>query len=202
MENISEYLEKAISYPEYIELGKKLLSQNQTSGMDQSAEMVEYARLNDHRVDRILKKGVVLPESKARLESINEPAYLLVISEYWCGDAAQNIPWIHLMVKDHPTLQLRIVFRDENPDLMNQFLTNGSQSIPKVILLNANKEVCGTWGPRPESAQHLIMENKKTGALPKDELYKKLHLWYAQNEGKEIQSEFFSLLERCTKSYI
>lgn len=202
MKSISEYLEKSLSYPEYIELGKKLLSENKTSGLDQSPEMIEYARLNDHRVDRILKKGTVLPESHAKLDLIQEPAYLLVISEFWCGDAAQNIPWIYLMTKDHPTLQLRIVFRDENPELINQFLTNGSQSIPKVILLNSKKEICDTWGPRPESAQQLIMENKKTGALPKEELYKKLHLWYAQNEGREIQSEFCSLLERCSKSYI
>lgn len=202
MENIVKYLEKSISYPEYLELGKQLLSQNKTSGLDQSQEMVDYARLNEHRVERILKKGQIQPETKSKLDAIDETAYLLVISEYWCGDAAQNLPWIYLMVKDHPGLQLRIIFRDENPELMDKFLTNGARSIPKVILLNSRKEVCGTWGPRPESAQQIIMENKKTGLLPKEELYKKLHLWYAQNEGKEIQSEFCSLLERCTKSYI
>jgi UDP:flavonoid glycosyltransferase YjiC (YdhE family) len=202
MKDFAECFEKGLNYPEYQELAKKLLSENKTSGNNQSQEMVDFSKLNIHRVERILKKGSISLETQAAIQAIDSPSYILAISEFWCGDAAQNLPWIYLMVKDNPAIQFRIVFRDENPELMDAFLTNGSKSIPKVILLNAEREVCGTWGPRPSTAQNLILENKMTNALTKDDLHKKLHLWYAQNEGQEIQSEFCSLLERCTKAYI
>jgi hypothetical protein len=202
MKAYSEYFEKGLTYLEYQELAKQLLSENKTSGLNQSQEMVDFSKLNIHRVERILKKGEILATTQQSIQEITEPKYILAISEFWCGDAAQNLPWIYLMVKDNPAIQFRVVFRDENPELMEAFLTNGSKSIPKVILLNSEMEVCGTWGPRPGPAQNLILENKTTQALSKDDLHKKLHLWYAQNEGKEIQSEFCSLLERCTKSYI
>jgi hypothetical protein len=196
MKTFSEYFEKGLSFLEYQDLAKQLLSENKTSGLNQSQEMVDFSKLNIHRMDRILKKGEIGIDTQKSFQKISEPVFILAISEFWCGDAAQNIPWIYLMSKDIPEIKFRIVFRDENPELMDAFLTNGSKSIPKVILLNSKMEVCGTWGPRPTSAQNLILENKTSNALTKEDLDKKLHLWYALNEGKEIQSEFCSLLQR------
>jgi hypothetical protein len=194
---LETYLAKAISYEDYMELGEQLLAENKTSGIDHSPEMIEYTRMNVHRAHRILKKGQVHPETKIFLDNFSKNVTLLILSEYWCGDAAQNLPWLHLMFHDRPNLQLKVLFRDEHPELMDAFLTNGARAIPKVIVLNENLEICATWGPRPASAQEIILENKRTGALPKEEVYKKLHLWYAQNEGKEIQSEFCNLLNAC-----
>jgi len=196
MKTFSEYFEKGLSFLEYQDLAKQLLSENKTSGLNQSQEMVDFSKLNIHRMDRILKKGEIGIDTQKSFQKISEPVFILAISEFWCGDAAQNIPWIYLMSKDISEIKFRIVFRDENPELMDAFLTNGSKSIPKVILLNSKMEVCGTWGPRPTSAQNLILENKTSNALTKEDLHKKLHLWYALNEGKEIQSEFCSLLQR------
>lgn len=202
MKAYSEYFEKGYQYLEYQDLAKQLLSENKTSGLNQSQEMVDFSKLNIHRVDRILKKGEIGIDTQKSFQEISEPLFILAISEFWCGDAAQNLPWIYLMVKDIPAIQFRVVFRDENPELMDAFLTNGSKSIPKVVLLNSKMEVCATWGPRPASAQNLILENKTSNALSKEDLHKKLHIWYALNEGKEIQSEFCSIIEHCTKSYI
>lgn len=197
MKSFEEYLSQSLSYPQYRELGQELLSQNKTSGPDQSPEMIEYTQLNDHRAERILKKGIVFPETKDALAGISKPLTLLALTELWCGDAAQNLPWIHLMTENHPSIQFRLVFRDEHPELMDAFLTNGARAIPKVIVLDENLAVCSTWGPRPEPAQAIILENKKTGALPKEELYKNLHLWYALDKGRHVQSEITSLLAGC-----
>jgi hypothetical protein len=193
--SLPTYLDQAISYTEYLELGSRLLNENKTSGTDHSPEMIEYTRMNEHRVHRILKKGKVHENTRSFLEQFDRKVTLLILTEFWCGDAAQNLPWFHLMFQNAPNIEMKVLFRDEHPGLMDAFLTNGARAIPKVIFLDDQNEVFATWGPRPASAQEIILENKRTGALPKEEVYKKLHLWYAQNEGKEIQTEICNLME-------
>jgi hypothetical protein len=107
---------------------------------------------------------------------------LLVIAEDWCGDASNTVPIIAKLADMAPGLQLRVIPRDENPELMDQYLTNGSRSIPIVIVLGEDFEEIGHWGPRPTQLQSWVMANR--GTTPKAELYPQVRKWYARDRGE------------------
>lgn len=107
---------------------------------------------------------------------------LLVIAEDWCGDASNTVPILARLAELVPGLDLRVVERDANPELMDQYLTNGSRSIPIVIALGESFEEVGHWGPRPTELQGWVMANR--GTMPKTELYPKVRQWYAKDRGE------------------
>lgn len=107
---------------------------------------------------------------------------LLVIAEDWCGDASNTVPIVARLVDAVPGLELRIILRDANPEVMDQYLTNGTRSIPIVIALDEAFEEIGHWGPRPVQLQSWVMANR--GTTPKAELYPKVRQWYARDRGE------------------
>ena len=107
---------------------------------------------------------------------------LLVIAEDWCGDASNTVPIIAKLGEMAPGLQLRVIPRDENPELMDQYLTNGSRSIPIVIALSDDFKEIGHWGPRPTQLEVWVMANRAT--TPKAELYPQVRKWYARDRGE------------------
>jgi len=112
---------------------------------------------------------------------------LLVIAEDWCGDASNTVPVIAKLVDAVPGLELRVIQRDTYPEVMDQYLTNGSRSIPIVIALDENFVEVGHWGPRPGELQSWVMANK--GTVPKAELYPKVRKWYARDRGETTLRE-------------
>jgi hypothetical protein len=112
---------------------------------------------------------------------------LLVIAEDWCGDASNTVPVIAKLADAVPSLELRVIARDQNLDLMDQYLTNGSRSIPIVIVLNDEYEEVGHWGPRPSQLQAWVMANRAT--TPKAELYPEVRKWYARDRGETTLRE-------------
>lgn len=112
---------------------------------------------------------------------------LLVIAEDWCGDASNTVPIVAKLVDTVPGFDLRVILRDQHPEVMNQFLTNGSRSIPIVIALNESFEQVGHWGPRPSQLQAWVMANK--GIMPKSELYPQVRKWYARDRGETTLRE-------------
>jgi hypothetical protein len=145
-----------------------------------------------HRLDKTIK---ISEEILLNLQSLKNASIWLVISEGWCGDAAQLLPIFNKMEEVSDKIELKIVFRDENEELMNLFLTNGAKSIPKLIILDKNTlNVEGNWGPRPKGAIELIQNYKeKFGAI--DETAKaELQLWYLHDKGFSTQNEVIELL--------
>lgn len=112
---------------------------------------------------------------------------LLVIAEDWCGDASNTVPVVAKLATAAPGLELRVLRRDEHPELMDRYLTNGSRSIPIVVALDRDYRELGHWGPRPTTLQAWVMENK--GAMPKSELYPKVRAWYARDRGETTLRE-------------
>ena len=185
----------ALSYPAYRELVQHLVDNNSTSGDTSNEKYADYTRINQQRMKRLDKTIKLLPEAIRKLQLIAEKQTWLVLTESWCGDAAQNIPVLNRLAALNPNIELKLLMRDENPDIMDQFLTNGARSIPKLIILNSQEEVLGTWGPRPETVQQLVIDKKNAPDDMKEIYSIKIQKWYNANKGIDLQKEIINLLD-------
>lgn len=196
--NIS--LAKAQSYADYrLMLTELLENEGKTTGANQSESYLEIANLNQARMNRLDRKPKLTEATSTFLTGMDRELILLVLTEGWCGDAAQILPILNWMTDASKDLHLYCLLRDENQELMDQFLTNGARSIPKVIFLDAEtKEVLGDWGPRPAEAQQMVIDYKN---LPEEgkptyaEFQKGVHVWYARDKAKTTQEEFVGVLK-------
>ena len=188
-------LAAAYTYPAYRQLIERLLAENKTTGPVQSEELVHYTRLNEQRMRRLDKTVHVLPELAAAVRQL--PPYVwLIITEGWCGDAAQLVPVLEAVAQASAgQLTTRYLLRDDNPDLIDQYLTGGSRAIPKLVVLHPDTlaEVA-QWGPRPAPAQALLLKLKAEG-LSHDEYATQLHTWYAHDKTQTTQQELLSLVQ-------
>ncbi|PQJ76888.1 thioredoxin family protein [Polaribacter glomeratus] len=197
MKNILETsLKNSLSYQEYLDLVKNLLAENKSTGPNQSEDLTNYSLLNSTRMKRLDKTIKITDETSAQIQKINEPTTWLVLTEGWCGDAAQNLPVINKMAALNNNITLKLVLRDENLDLMDLFLTNGGRAIPKLIALDKDNNVIDTWGPRPAVATKLVTDYKaKHGALDA-QLKEDLQVWYNKDKGISTQEDFIKLLQK------
>lgn len=191
-----QHIDKGISFEAYHQLYQEQVANGQTSGLDQSEGLIAYTKLNFSRLKRSYKSTEIANETKAMLEKISTPLTWLVLTETWCGDAAQNIPVLAKMAELNPAISLKLIFRDENPEVMDNFLTNGSKSIPKLICVNENLEVLGTWGPRPAAIQSWFVEEKNKPTTDMDQLKIDLQQKYNADKGQSLQSELMELLQQ------
>mgnify|MGYP001575472901 FL=1 len=190
---IAKSLENAISYSEYRTLVHDLLTDGKSTGPVQSEALTNYSLLNDRRMKRLDKTIKISNQTKAVFKSITEKQTWLLLSEGWCGDAAQNLPVIHKLATENKNITLKIILRDEHLAVMDLFLTNGGRSIPKVIVLDAENNVQHTWGPRPTLATKIMADYKaKKGSI--DAQFKQdLQVWYNKNKGQSVQEDFVNM---------
>ncbi len=191
---MKKYLDASMSYGEYEALIERLVGEGKTTGPKQSESLASFTRLNLQRMNRLGKTIELGDEIKSAVRANSHEQIWLVITEGWCGDAAQNVPIIEKIAAESDIIQTRYILRDENPELIDRFLTFGARSIPKVIALDAETdEVLWTWGARPEAAQDLYLGLHKDGA-EKSAIMEQLQRWYNEDKGRAIQAEFVSLL--------
>lgn len=193
-----QLLENALTYNQYLNLIENLLAEGKTTGPKQSDALTHYTKINMHRMKRIDKTIDLSEQFEVTFGELENDWIWLVITEAWCGDAAQNLPVIHKIADAAAQIDLKIILRDEHPDVMDVFTTNGSRSIPKMVCLQKDTlEVVGTWGPRPIPAQKLVQElkNKMSGK----EYAKRLHKWYALDKTRHLQQEFLELISEWSE---
>lgn len=194
MKNIIENsLQKAISYTDYRALVKELLTKGKSTGPNQTESLLNYSILNDKRMNRLDKTSKLTEETIMNIERVQAPQTWLVLTESWCGDAAQTLPIINKIAELNPNIDLKIVLRDENEELMDQFLTNGGRSIPKLIALDSNKDVVNSWGPRPSIATKMVNDYKLEHGQLDAEFKKDLQVWYNKDKGMNTQKDILSL---------
>ena len=192
---ISKSLENTYTYQEYRDLVKDLLAEGKSTGPEQSDYILNYSKLNNSRMKRLDKTTKISDETAQEIQKLATPQTWLVLTEGWCGDAAQNLPVIHKMAELNKNINLKLVLRDENLALMDLFLTNGGRSIPKLIALDTDNNVIDTWGPRPKVATKMVADYKeKNGSL--DPQFKEyLQVWYNKDKGLSTQEDFVSLIK-------
>lgn len=190
-----ELINQALTWPEYIALHEMQVETKQTSGPKQTEELINYTNLNWTRIQRILKTGKLHPEVSVKLENASKSYIFLVITETWCGDAAQTVPMIAKMIEGVSNIEMRLIFRDENPEVMDQYLTNGARSIPMVIILEKETlDEVAVWGPKPKEAMEILAEYKADPNMNSHDFHKKLHTWYAKNKSQDVQKEVLELI--------
>jgi len=160
--------------------------------------MFNYGKLNRQRMKRLEKTAEINDALKEKAGRVKANWIWLIITEGWCGDAAQNISIIEKIALESANIETRYVLRDENLELMDAYLTSNARSIPKLICLDAEtfKEI-GIWGPRPQAAMDYFYEMREQG-IEKPQMMENLQRWYLQDDEQSIQKEFENLLDEWT----
>ncbi len=194
MDIIKKAKENSMSYAEYRELIDRLRANNKTTGDNHSEDMLNYTDLNIARMNKWDKRFALDADVHALINNIEKKETWIVLTEAWCGDAAHSVPVIAKVAEGTSKIDLHLVLRDENLELMDKYLTNGGRSIPKLIRFDTETgEELSTWGPRPKEAQDLFARMKEEG-FEKADINKDLQLWYARNSGKAIEQELAQML--------
>ncbi|WP_340077264.1 thioredoxin family protein [Leptobacterium sp. I13] len=196
IENIlEESLQKAMTYGEYRTLVAELVSEGKSTGNEQTEALSNYSMLNDRRMKRLDKTVKLSEEVIEKAKSFKGDITWLVLTESWCGDAAHAMPVMQKIANLNEWIDFKVILRDENDELMSQFLTDGNKSIPKLIMIDNNtKEVINSWGPRPSIATRMVKAYKETHGTLTPEFKQDLQLWYNKDKGQNTAADLSQLL--------
>ncbi len=194
---VAKALFNSYSYPEYRKLVTDLLSEGKSTGNEQSENLTHYTSLNEARMNRLEKTIKISENIIDKLQKLDNHYIWLVISEGWCGDAAQILPIINKMaLESNKKIDLRIVLRDANDELMSHYLTNGGRAIPKVIVICKEAGIVrADWGPRPKGATELMADYRKEFGVIDEKIKTDLQLWYLADKGISVQEELLEIME-------
>jgi hypothetical protein len=140
------------------------------------------------------ERARVSGEHRQRAAELPGPRRLLVLLEDWCGDAVNTVPVLERLALATPGVEMRVLGRDDNPELMDARLTRGGRSIPVVMVLDGQGRELGWWGPRPGPLQRWVREEGL--ALEPEERYRKARRWYARDRGRTTLDEVLEIMER------
>lgn len=192
---IQDGLDNSMSYVEYRELVMTKVENNSNTGHEVTEALANYTMLNNKRMkrwDKTIKIGEGVADA-IKHKKFNQT--WIVITESWCGDAAHVIPVINKIAELNEGINFRVVLRDDNEALMDQFLTNGSRSIAKLIILDtATKDVIATYGPRPSTATLLVNDYKAKYGILTPEFKEELQQWYNKDKGQTVIADLISLI--------
>lgn len=192
---IVENLPKAIPYVDYRNMVDELAAKGKTTGAEQKESLIEYTQLNSRRLKRWDKTFKIPEVLVKKIKEWDRPVLWLVLTESWCGDAAPTMPVINKVAELNSNISLKVLLRDEHPELIQRFLTNGAMSIPKLIMVDKNiMEVLGEWGPRPSKATQMALEYKKAHGILSPEFKQDLQVWYNTDKGENTLNDLLQLL--------
>ncbi|MEN3323350.1 thioredoxin family protein [Mariniflexile soesokkakense] len=192
---ISNSLKLGITYQAYRELVKQLSEQNSTTGNEETEALANYTKLNDRRMNRWDKTLKISHESQKKISEFEQNVTWLVVIESWCGDGAHVLPVLNKIAELNNHINLKIVLRDENPELMDLFLTNKRRSIPKLIMIDAETgDVLNTYGPRPSEATSLVSRYKMKYGFLTPEFKEDLQHWYNGDKGQNVIDDITNML--------
>jgi len=172
--------------------------------MPKAKQPANYTHMSMVRMKRLDKTTRLSEATLTAIQQIKREQIWLVITEGWCGDAAQIIPVLEKIGAETEMVKLRYILRDQHLDIIDAFLTNGGRSIPKILVLDATSlEVLNTWGPRPHEVQSLMVKTKKDLAALEDaeekaalneSVKRNIQLMYAKDKTRSIQAEFLEVV--------
>jgi glutaredoxin-related protein len=182
-----------MTFEEYLNYFEQIILNPEQYPVYQDENYYNYAKLNWSRTNRWLNKFEPNDELKTLISSIQEPQTWIIITEPWCGDAAHSVPQLINMVENNANIKVEIQLRDEEPFMIDNYLTNGGKSIPKLIIRDADNNDLVVWGPRPEKLQELFLFWKEEG-VEFNTMKESIQKWYNEDKGVEIQNDIIKLL--------
>lgn len=190
----AEYLEKAMGYTQYVQMVENLLAAGQATGGNHPEIYLHYTKMNLQRMHRLEKTIELVPEAQTAMLGITKPQTWLVLTEGWCGDAAQSMPVMKALADLNLLIEIKVLLRDEHPGLMDQYLTNGTaRSIPKLIAIDPlTRKEYFNWGPRPAALQEYFYRMRAEN-IPADDIKEKFQRWYNTDKTISIQREIAGL---------
>jgi len=195
-EIIENSLKNAFTYDAFKTLVDSIVKQGKSTGNDPENEsLANYSKLTYARIKRNDKTVKINADSIEKVKTISKPITWVVLTESWCGDAGQTLPVINKVAELNPNIDLKILLRDDNDELMNEFLTNGGKAIPKLIAYDSeSKKVINTWGPRPSEATKLVNDYKEAHGKLTPEFKQDLQVWYNKDKGQNTVEDLLNLL--------
>lgn len=180
---------------EYEKQFDEILDGHNNSYPYDSPDYLNYVKMNKARIRRWRKTGKINSELSERIEKIDQPLQWVLITEPWCGDAAHSHVFIEKLAGLNPKINLTVQNRDAPGSEIDQYLTNGGKSIPKLIVRDAEGKDLFSWGPRPKDAQEMYLNHKDDTSLSAEEKKMALQKWYNKDKGNMIQEELNELLK-------
>ncbi len=195
-ELLQQGIAKGTSYQDYRVLMDNLAAEGKATGQNVSEDLVNYTLLNQRRMKRLDKTLRIDQETTDMFKGYaGKKVTWLVLTESWCGDAAQALPMINKVASLTENISLKLILRDENIDVMNRFLTNGAMSIPKLVMVDdASGKVVGEWGSRPKIAQQMVVDYKNEHGTLTPEFKEELQVWYNKDKGQSMLNDLLELL--------
>ncbi|MGG9960626.1 thioredoxin family protein [Ferruginibacter sp. SUN106] len=187
----AKYIQLGISYQQY----KNNMAEDLALNTDSRTR--EYINLNQRRMHRVEKTFEISATLVTQIKNLKHKTYWLILTEHWCGDASQTLPVFNKIAEASAgKIEMALVYRDQHPELMDEYLTDGTRSIPKLIQLDEHFNVTGFWGPRPTAAQQLV-KKLKSNPVTATTYANDLHLWYAKDKQHSLETEIAKLIFRA-----
>ena len=193
--SLTQALSEGFTYHHYSNLVRVMAMEGKSTSSAASEAYVNYTKLNAKRMQRWDKTLKFSEASLSTIKSFPSKVNWLVFTESWCGDASPALPVMNRIAETNPNITLKIILRDEHPELMQHFLTKGAMSIPKLIQLEPDTHrILGTWGPRSTKATRLVEAFKKEHGALTAEFRESLQIWYTKDKGQSILQDLLHLL--------
>jgi len=193
---VQEALKNAMSYKAYAALVEQHADAETNTGPDITEALINYTLLSHRRMKRWGKTFKLQQEDIDQINAFDGDMTWLIITESWCGDAAQTMPMMDKIAQaSQGKIQVKVVLRDENLELMDAFLTNGARSIAKLIAIdNRSGKIIGEWGPRPSIATQMVQDYKAEHGKLTPEFKQDLQVWYNKDKGRNATEDLLELI--------
>ena len=100
-------------------------------------QYIDHMSVNRERFVEALDETTIGPEDTRVLARLGAVRRVLVLSEDWCGTCLAHVPYVAKLVDGDPKIEMRLFPRDQNPDVMDQYLKKGLyRSIPVFVFFD------------------------------------------------------------------
>lgn len=187
-----------MNFTDYLQLFENILQDADPKAPYNNPDYLNYTKLNWSRQQRWLKTGVITDAMATAVQNITTPQQWVIITEPWCGDAAHIVPFLYKTAALNPLITIDIQLRDTPPFLIEQYLTNSTKSIPKLIIRDNDGNDMAVWGPRPAGCQ-VLYDRLKAEKADFERMKIELQQWYNEDKGSSLQAELLEVLTAVQK---